>query len=277
MRRAPLPSLALLLSARSDSMLTLPEDVSHYLGHVLRLGVGEEVELFDGEGLRLTARITETSPALVVEVLHTETVKRDAHLPRLHLVSAIPKGDRWEWLVEKATELGVHTIYPLWTERSVVQIAPQKAAKKLQRWEQIAQGAARQSHRALFPSIAPQQKIARLLSELEPNDDPPSGRPHAHLIASLHHENVSLLSALEACHRHDAPCQDIYLWTGPEGGWTAEELERFERLPATSFVSLGPRVLRAETAAIAMLTGAQLLLGDLAASHESRDPSGDNA
>lgn len=255
MRRAPLPSLAQLLNDEQRT-LALPEELTHYLCHVLRLDVGDHVELFDGEGLCAATRITHTSPRLIVEVREVKSVEENSHAPRLHLVSAIPKGDRWEWLIEKATELGVHTIHPLQTERSVVQIPSQKAAKKQQRWEQIAQGAARQSYRVTFPTITPQQKIAQLLSAL---DTPHTSR--AHLIASIHHTHVPMTRALDTCRARDA--RDIYLWTGPEGGWTTGELEQFEELPQAHFVSLGPRVLRAETAAIGMLTIAQLLLGDL--------------
>ena len=134
MKRAPIPADSLPGTSLAGGSLPLPHETRHYLMNVLRLGPGEHVELFDGTGRVLVVELREGSIALVLSDERSEG--RESPLT-ITLYQAIPKGDRWEWLLEKACEAGVARVVPLQTARSVVKIAPNKADKKLERWRRI--------------------------------------------------------------------------------------------------------------------------------------------
>ncbi|WP_249755897.1 RsmE family RNA methyltransferase [Microvenator marinus] len=215
----------------------LSTEERHYLEQVLRVADGTVVEVFDGQGKVGKAKLNLGSNTMQVSELEARVDSG----PEIRLYQAIPKGDRWEWTIEKATELGVTAIYPILTERTVVQVPPGKLAVKLERWQKIATAAARQSHAALTPSVeAPIQLKDALLSE---------GRKY---FGDFEGESASDFELGDS----DAP---IELFVGPEGGFSAAELHLLNA-NATG-IYLGPQVLRAETAAIAFITWAQLKTG----------------
>ena len=161
MRRASIPSDLLPDDSLEGSAFELPNDTLHYLQNVLRLSPGERVELFDGTGRVLVVLLGEGSLASV-----ESDARSDGREPPIEitLYQAIPKGDRWEWLLEKACEAGVSRIVPLQTARSVVKIAPNKADKKLARWRRILESAARQCLRTRVPELLSPHRLQDALA-----------------------------------------------------------------------------------------------------------------
>ncbi len=249
MRRTPLKTLGDLLDPQArEQVLELPEEVTHYLRDVLRLECGERVELFDGAGLLVEAKLVALRPLVRAQVCEVTHRAREREGPSITLCQAIPKGDRWEWTLEKSTELGVRAIKPILSARTVVKIAPAKQARKMQRWQGICEAAARQSGRAYVPEVLASGKLEEALEEQ---------RDALHIVAALHRETRALGEIVKAAHD---PGQAICVWAGPEGGWTPAELEVLAEHGA-HFTQLGPHVLRAETAAISLVALTQYVTG----------------
>lgn len=215
---------------------TVTGEPVHYLTRVMRLAPGDTLVLLEGDGQAHEARITAADKSRIeAEVLSTSQV----YVPpvRITLYQALPKADKLDWILQKATELGVARIVPLAAERSVVQIEASKVASKLERWRKIVQEAAEQCERADVPTVEAPLKLAavRLVNDelgvvLAERADAP-GLPDV-LAGSLP--------------------TSLSLFIGPEGGWSPGELSGLEALGALP-ASLGPRILRSETAAMAAL------------------------
>jgi 16S rRNA (uracil1498-N3)-methyltransferase len=220
----------------------------HYLSHVLRLRPGAALEVFDGHGRRFEARLQayeEGRAQLCLGPLKTERPERP-----VVLVQGLCKGDKLDWIVEKATELGVAEIRPVRARRSVVQLDAVRGEQKVQRWRRIAEAAARQCGRATVPIIAQVAEVAAAAAF-------PSG---AHLLL-LDEQALgpSLGDAVSAQANEPGP---VVLFVGPEGGWDREEVKTLADRGALP-VTLGHLILRAETAALAALVVARERLGTL--------------
>jgi len=217
----------------------LTPEAAHYLRDVLRLLPGAELELFDGAG--------GTYPAEVEEGLSTLRLgpRREAR-PKLELwlLAALSKGEKMDLTVQKATELGATRIAPFPADRSVVRIDPGKAAERALRWRRIAEEAARQCGRSEVPSVASPSPLAELLAAI----------PEGFARFAFHPGGEPLADATGG-----AAVAGV---VGPEGGLSPEEVLACERAGARS-VSLGPRILRAETAAIVAVALLQARFGDL--------------
>jgi len=221
-RRCFLPSLH-----RGDCEIDSHE--AHHLATVLRAAVGDSVELFDGCGHVAHATITAvTKRRVVVTVADVRHIPAEPH--QLILATAVPKGERCDWLVEKATELGVTRWVPLVTERSTVH--PRDS--KLDRLRQIVISACKQSGRNWLMEISPVMPWREFVSSSD-------ALPELLVAAPGSRQRLSLAAS------PPATCVAI----GPEGGWTEQELDLARQHGAT-FVSLGPHILRIETAAIAV-------------------------
>jgi 16S rRNA (uracil1498-N3)-methyltransferase len=214
----------------------LTGDLAHRLARVLRLGPGDAVELFDGSGRVWPGTVTVAAPKLVRLAL-AEPVVRAPEPPTI-LLAALIRPNRFEWLIEKATELGATLIQPVVTARSEVRAAEIGRAR-LERWRRIAVEAAEQSGRVTVPAVDQPVPLAdacgraagRLLVATEPAHGP---------VASL----GELLRGIER--------EPVSLVTGPEGGLSPDEVRSVLDAGGVA-ASLGPLVLRAETAAIACL------------------------
>lgn len=220
----------------------LTPEARHYLRDVLRLPPGAEVELFDGqggaypaaveagyEGLRLGAR-REARPGLA-----------------LWLLVALAKGEKMDLVVQKATELGAARVVPFAAERSVVRLEPEKGEARALRWRRIAAEAARQCGRADVPEVSAPCALPAALAAL------PAGMERF-----AFHPGGEPLPA-----RGEAAAAGAAAVVGPEGGLSAAEVEACEAAGARR-VSLGPRILRAETAAVVAVALLQARYGDLA-------------
>lgn len=220
---------------------------AEHLARVLRATPGTEADIVAG-GNVYRAAISSVSNEEVVFTL-AEQIAAESALP-ITLVLAVFKFDRMEWAIEKATELGVATIVPILCRRTEKHLA-QAADKRVERWRRIAQEAAKQSRRADLPLIEDPLTLAAHLQK-------PS---QAHCILLAEEErNITLRQQIEtSLEASSTELPDFQFAIGPEGGWAPEELALFAKhnwLPA----SLGPRILRAETAAIATLSIASALL-----------------
>jgi 16S rRNA (uracil1498-N3)-methyltransferase len=232
----------------SDTTATIRGDRARHLARVLRAEPGMEFDVLAG-GRAWRSRIASVRPDSV-EFLLIEELAAGRPLP-VTLLLSIFKFDRMEWAIEKAVELGVARIVPLVAERTEKHLAA-AAARRVERWRRIAAEAAQQSRRGDVPAIDPPE---RLTERVAGKQAPASVR----VLLSETEEDQTLLHILGG--RRPDPAGDISLAIGPEGGWTAGEMARFEQsgwLAAT----LGPRILRVETAAIAALAVAAAALGE---------------
>lgn len=230
----------------TGELLDLPASAARHV-QVLRLQPGDVITLFNGgpdvpgsSGGEYEATVTQMGRSQVqVQVAAHTAVEREAAL-QVHLAVGMPANERMDWLVEKASELGVASIQPLMTERSVLRLAGERADKKQAHWQSVAVAACEQCGGNRVPRVHAVMTLAQWLKAPAPLD---AARPQR-LLLSLRVESVGLR---EAAH-HTA--SGITFLSGPEGGLsTAEE----DAALAQGFapVTLGPRVLRSETAAIA--------------------------
>lgn len=254
MRRVPVDPQALPAAGTLPKHFPLPDDAAHYLRTVLRLPAGTRVELFDGAGRSILADLFSISPDEVIVETIEDRISEFGESPlEITILQAIPKGDRWDWFLEKATELGVHKIVPLQTSRTVVTVPPAKLNARLDRWQKIAAGAARQCKRARVPVIETPQTITQALQNRSENIG-----LVAHTNQDAHNQTPS-----QIIHETypDQP-KSIAFWIGPEGGFDDHEITQLLNHNVRA-CTLGPRILRSETAGIAALTILQTAFGDM--------------
>lgn len=254
MRRAPLEPHEMPPEGRIGADFGLPERVAHYLRDVLRMQAGGSVELFDGSGRVVIADIAEVDADRVVV-----TVRSDRHTERgespcaITLVQAIPKGKRFELVLEKATELGAARFIPLETARTVVHISDAKVDRKLDRWERVVEAAARQSQRTVTPEITEPMTLDEAIDAL-------TGVPS--WVAHTAGDAPSLAASLDEAGLLDDRPDRAAIWIGPEGGFTDDEVATLAEADVRQ-VHMGPRILRAETAGLVATSLLQAYLGDL--------------
>jgi 16S rRNA (uracil1498-N3)-methyltransferase len=228
--------------------LDLPEGAVRHV-QVLRLQPGAALTLFDGSGAEWSAEVVQMARGrVVVRVGACREVDRELPVA-VTLALGVPANERMDTLVEKATELGVAAIQPLICERSVLRLAGERAHKRREHWQAIAIAACEQSGRNHVPRI---ESIATLASWLAALPAPQTASRTVRWMLSLDNEAVPL----RARHREgDAPTPDaVIALSGPEGGLSDAE-EAAARRHGFVAVSLGPRVLRADTAPLALLAG----------------------
>ena len=220
-----------------EAELQLPAAAARHV-QVRRLQPGDSLRLFNGQGGEWPATVLHMGRSdVTVCVGRHEAVDRELHL-RVTLAVGMPANERMDTLVEKATELGVQSIQPLLCERSVLRLAGDRALRKREHWQAIAAAASEQCGRTRVPAVAPVLMLERWLGGLE-------GHSGARLLLSLR-DNAPALPTLVAAH------QSLAILSGPEGGLSEREEVLAQR---HGFVAarLGPRVLRAETAPLAVL------------------------
>lgn len=226
-------------SRRTEKMIWFDAEISHQITRVLRLQTGDRVECPNGEGQTYLVELTKID-AKQTEGAILETIKeyKEATL-RLTLVQGLPKGERWEWILQKGTELGLYAFQPVLSERTIVRLSDQEFEKKKSRWQKIIQEAAEQSHREKCPVLNPLQTLEQWSRSIHTYD--------VVLFAYEGEREQSLATVLQQVPH----LQHIALLVGPEGGFTEEEAGRLIAAGAKP-VSLGPRIMRTETAALAL-------------------------
>ena len=230
--------------------VVLSEEAAHYARDVLRLTPGTVVEVFGTDGTAFTGPIESLEPLVVRLDAELDGLANEAPC-HLTLYQAVVKKDRFEWVLEKATELGVRYIVPLHTARTVVVVPPNRRDARVERWQRICDAAARQSGRALAPTVHPPQTVREVCAGNTNADVEVVFSPHAERSLSD-----------EAQHHDWSTLGHAAIWIGPEGGFDDDELGWIgDRAVACRF---GPRVLRSETAGIAAVAVLQWLTGGLA-------------
>jgi len=230
----------------TGGLYALPEAAAHHATRVLRLGTGDSVLLFDGRGGEYGGRIEQAGPGVRVRILAHDAVEREPPLA-IVLAQALPAGERMDWLVQKAVELGVAAIVPVESSRCVVRLAGERAERRRRHWEAIAVGACEQCGRNRIPEVRPVVALGDFLAQ---------SRNLAGMRLLLDPRSQQGLHALAP----ELPAA-VVLLAGPEGGFADEE--RAAAL-AGGFraLRLGPRVLRAETAGMAATAALLARWGD---------------
>ena len=231
---------------RIGSEIALPEDVAAHLLRVLRLQVGDACVLFNGDGHDYDARISALGKREArAEIVAARRIDNESPL-RIILLQGIARGEKMDWILQKATELGVARILPVTSERSEVKLDAQRAEKRLAHWRGIVVSACEQSGRAVIPDVAAPQSLAQGAGLR-------AGR--GFILDPFAEASLSSLQgvAMDAC----------TIAIGPEGGWSPRDREQ---LVAAGYegLRLGPRVLRTETAGLAAIAALQAMAGDLA-------------
>lgn len=223
----------------------LSEDAAGHVGRVLRMDKGQEVLLFDGSGAEFPAVILAVSKKNVtVEI--KERIERSIESPlNLHLGQVISRGDKMEFTIQKAVELGVNTITPLISERCGVKLNAERFEKKQQQWQKIAIAACEQCGRNIVPIIRPLMQLEQWCEE-----------DYDGLKLNLHPRAKYSINTLPA------PVTKVRLLIGPEGGLSDEEIQMTEQYQFEETL-LGPRVLRTETAGLSAITALQVRFGNL--------------
>ena len=226
----------------------LPRSQARHAVRVLRLKAGEEVVLFNGDGAEYRAVIEKaTGDGLVVQVCESQEADREAPLP-VTLAQGVSSGERMDFTLQKAVELGVVAIQPLATSRSIVRLDAERAAKRLAHWQGVVVAACEQCGRNRVPKVEPLRAIDAWTRAL-------AREPAGAVRLLLSPRAPTRLGNLER------PSAGVLLLAGPEGGLAPEE-EGDAFAAGFSAVRLGPRVLRTETAALAALAALQALWGD---------------
>lgn len=212
----------------------MPEaDQAYHLSVVLRMKAGELVRIVDGTGRCFLGEVETLEP---FQLRVKEQMPEEREMPvSVTLLAGLIKGERWDWLLQKCTELGVSRIVPFQSSRTVVKITEDKAAAKRQRWNKIVQEAAQQCKRTQIPAV---EAPAELLAAAR------AWRSSQNFVA---YENASVHGG--QLHHQLQPDQPAVIIIGPEGGFSPSEIEELQAL-GYQCCSLGPRILRAETAAI---------------------------
>ena len=231
----------------SGQTLLLEESPSRHLSKVLRMTVGRELILFNGQGGEYTAVISTIGKKQVeVDVGEHKDIDRQSPMA-INLAIGVSRGERFDWVLQKATELGVTCVTPLLTERTEVKLSGDRLQKKLQHWQQVVVSACEQCQRNQLPMIAAPQKLEHWLNE--------AGKDSESLKLVLHHRSDQSLGERQAPEK-------LTLLIGPEGGLSETEITAAEA-GGFSALTLGPRVLRTETAPVVALSLLQYLWGDL--------------
>jgi 16S rRNA (uracil1498-N3)-methyltransferase len=254
----------------AGSIVDLAPDTGSHLAKVLRARSGDELVLFNGDGHEFSGAIETVRGSRVSATIGAaRLVDRESPF-RATLVQCVPRGDRMDFIVQKATELGVARIVPVLSQRSVVRLDDAQSASKQAHWRAVAVSACEQCGRNRLPVVETPQLLLNYLGALPPDDGAPDAERRWVLEPGHAYQPGSEARAAHA----GAAIAAAQIAIGPEGGFAADELEAFQ-LTGFSRLGLGPRVLRTETAAIAAIVLLQARFGDMSSISEDSSRSTD--
>ena len=237
--------------AINGNELLLAGELAHHISRVLRMKEGEEAEFVPGDGRLYLGRLAEfTKTEVRVELLSVQEAPADTTV-QVSIFQGLPKGDKLEWIIQKCTELGAARIVPVVTKRTVVRLDEAKGAKKVGRWQKIAQEASQQSKRLSVPEIGAPLTWRQFADSLKPEDV---------TLILWEDETTEGLKAFLQKQKTLPAC--INLVIGPEGGLEEAEVAELRQRGAHS-ITLGSRILRTETAGLAALAMVLYHSGDL--------------
>ncbi|MBP5321886.1 MAG: 16S rRNA (uracil(1498)-N(3))-methyltransferase [Kiritimatiellae bacterium] len=233
MHRCLIPTTSIL-----EERCTLDREAAHHLQTVLRVQPGDLVQLFDGAGRARTAKVESASRHGITFVAAEPLFTAPRPATRRTLFACVSKGKRMDWTIEKAVELGISQIVPVLSAHTVVKIPPEEREAKTERWRRIAEEAMRQSCSFWCPEILPPMRFEETLDRVA------ASQPV--FVGALTPDAIPFRTALA---RFPNPPEAAGWYVGPEGDFSADELAAL-RQAGTIPVSLGPTVLRAETACL---------------------------
>ena len=226
---------------KENQILVQGSDVNH-IKNVLRMKVGDELHISDGNNKKYLCEI-EAMSAEEVKVLIKEVLESDTELPsKIYLFQGLPKSDKMELIIQKAVELGAYEIIPVATKRAVVKLDDKKAGKKVERWNSIAEGGAKQSGRNVVPKVQNVMSYKEALRYAEGLD-----------VVLIPYELAEGMEETKAIISSIQPGQSVGVFIGPEGGFETSEVEQALAMGAKA-VTLGKRILRTETAGLTTLS-----------------------
>jgi 16S rRNA (uracil1498-N3)-methyltransferase len=230
-------------------MLRIEGDEVRHIRRVLRLKAGDEIVVFDGEGKEYEGTIVEENPiSVVVRVQNILSSKREPHL-EITFAQSLLKGEKMDYLIQKATELGIKELIPFYSSRSIPHLEKASRLRRHHRWEKIAIEASKQCGRGVIPVIKPLQEYSEMLQTVSSDS----------LRLILWEKEGTRLK--EVLGRTEEKTK-VFFIVGPEGGLSQEEVEQAKK---TGFIpiTLGERILRAETASLCLLSILQYERGDI--------------
>lgn len=241
-----MPRFYLNQPLKTGETLSLSDAIAHHI-QVLRLPVDSEIQLFNGQGGEFTAAIMDiTKKQVIVSITaHSETERELSH--QLTLAQALPEGNKLDWILEKSVELGATHIQPLSAQRCVVKLNADRAEKKVQHWEAILIAAAQQCGRNHVPQLLPLTSFTQWIKR-------PASQPRIMLTPRATHSLSQWAT--------NNPAQDVTIMIGPEGGFSPDE-EEIAIASGITMCSIGPRILRTETAGLAAITTLTAIWGEM--------------
>jgi 16S rRNA (uracil1498-N3)-methyltransferase len=253
---------------RPGNIVELARSTASHLAKVLRARSGDVLVIFNGDGREFDASIESVRGSRVsASIIAARSVDRESPL-KVTLLQCVPRGDRMDFVVQKATELGVGRIVPVLSQRSVVRLDAAQAASKQAHWHAVAVSACEQCGRNKLPTIEAPQLLLNYLGAMPPR------KASGALRLILEPERAVPESGARTIATAGGPITEAEIAIGPEGGFSPEELDAFH-LSAFTPLGLGPRVLRTETAAIAAIVMLQTRFGDMSATLSDSSPTTD--
>ena len=226
---------------REENIIIEGSDVNH-IKNVLRMKVGEELEISDGNNKKYLCEIESMSSDEVCAIIKEE-LNVDTELPsKIYLFQGLPKSDKMELIVQKAVELGVFEIIPVATKRAVVKLDDKKASKKIERWQAIAESGAKQSGRNVIPEVKKVMAFREAVQYAKSLD-----------ILLVPYELAEGMAETKTLISNIKPGQSVGFFIGPEGGFETSEVEYAIENGAKA-ITLGKRILRTETAGLTTLS-----------------------
>lgn len=220
----------------------------HHISRALRVNIGEMLEVCDNTGKEFVVQVDAMDEVVSCTILEENFVERESHL-KIDLFQGLAKGSKMETIVQKSVELGVHKIIPMMTKRAIVKLDAKSEKKKIERWQKIADEAGKQSKRSLIPEVTALLHIKNFADIVSEYD--------LVLVAYELESDGSLKQVLKSSN-----VERIAVLIGPEGGFEEDEISDLLTLGVKS-ISLGPRILRTETAGPMCLSILQYELGDV--------------
>ncbi len=233
-----------------DNTVTLRGEDRHHLLNVLRQGPGGEITALNGKGEEYLVRITEVTTDQVHGAIIKKMERQAEPRVKITLVQSLPKADKFEWILQKNTELGVSRFQPVFTERSNIKLDQSTLERKLERWSKIIREAAEQSGRQIIPVLEPIRRWYEALAGCNNG------------LVLIPWEGETVLSLKQVLERQTEIPQLVTVLIGPEGGFSLKEVEEAKEKGAIP-VTLGPRILRTETAGLVVASALLYHFGDL--------------
>lgn len=236
-------------SGALDALVYLTQEDAKHASQVMRMQAGEQIYAVDAQGRRFLAELQNVTKTQCSAILKEMLPDNEPEV-RITLYQGLPKADKMDLIVQKLTELGAAKVVPVKMERCVVKLDEKDGPKRCERLNKIAREAAKQCKRGVAPEIAAPQTWKQLTADMAKHD-----------LLMVPWEDASGYG-MKAAHADFPNAKDIGIVIGPEGGMSAAEIEAIEAVGAKQ-ITLGPRILRTETAAVASCTMAMLLWGDI--------------